>query len=311
MFTLNLQFRDPVSSAGSVEPGFMRKPRGWANRYKLFRKRWMHRTRIFLKYHFRRRPKTPVFILTSRRSGSNLLVSYLNSVPGVSFATEPLNPDMYYGLRQRFLSKRTVLRHIAHTINDAAGSISGMKLLYIRMKAHGLEVADLLSRFPNARFIMLYRRSLLRQYLSLKMAEKTDVWVSPPQAAGRPVDLKIRLDISDLWRFSADIRGFYESLANAPELRGRTALVEYESLAADPQGVFDRILFPFLKLPAQPVSTWMKKQNPDAWRDMISNPNEVPDYLEEVFSHSYSIDMPGENAALGFAESGAMMEAAT
>src|SRR5688572_11711882 len=86
-------------------------------RFKLVRKRALHRFTIWRKSTFRRKPLgQPVFIVATRRSGSNLFESFLNSVPGVSFAGEMLNPDMYYGIRKNFIAKRTVLRHIEHSV---------------------------------------------------------------------------------------------------------------------------------------------------------------------------------------------------
>ena len=87
------------------------------NRTKLVRKRSAHRFKIFLKYYTNREEKDPIFIITTRRAGSNLLLGYLNSIPSTSFATEVLNKSMYYGIRHRAISKKAVLRHLAYSIN--------------------------------------------------------------------------------------------------------------------------------------------------------------------------------------------------
>src|SRR5207244_4288556 len=105
--------------------------------------------------------------IATRRSGSNLLLGCLNSIPGVSFASEILNTSMFYGIRGRWITKKTVLRHIAYSINDCKHRICGAKLLKIQLDAHGLHLEDLKKHFPNARFIILYRRSLLEQFVSL------------------------------------------------------------------------------------------------------------------------------------------------
>jgi len=87
---------------------------------KKIRKRAWYRLKIFLKYFFKRTAKEPVFVIAKRRSGSNLLLSYLNSVPDLSFwPPEPLNWRMYYGVRKNRVSKKAVLRHLAYTLNSA------------------------------------------------------------------------------------------------------------------------------------------------------------------------------------------------
>ncbi len=50
------------------------------NKFKLLRKRSFHRLKIFFEYKLARVQKEPIFIITTRRTGSNLLVDYLNSM---------------------------------------------------------------------------------------------------------------------------------------------------------------------------------------------------------------------------------------
>jgi LPS sulfotransferase NodH len=130
-------------------------------------------------WHYRRtvrRVAAPVFIVAAPRSGSGLLLSYLNSIPGVGLCPEILHPRMYYGVRSGFISKRSVFRHIVHSVHYGTEPVRGAKFLSTQLERHRLEIPDLRGLFPAPRFIVLYRESLLEQHVSLKTAERTGVW---------------------------------------------------------------------------------------------------------------------------------------
>lgn len=227
--------------------------------WKRVRKRAAHRTRIALEYCRAKKDKEVVFLISSHRSGSNFLLGLLNSVPGVSFASEVLHPHMYYGLRSFLISKNSVLRHIEHSLNACEHGLSGAKLLFDQMERHRLAPGDLRRRFPRARFLLLYRRSLVDQFVSWKTAEKTGIWqrtdgFSPPSPL-------LRIDPEELKRFCLKTRTRYDTFLADPWIKERALVLDYESLAADPQGVFDRKVFPWLGQPASPVFSPFRKQS--------------------------------------------------
>ncbi len=255
------------------------------NKIKLLRKRPAHRLRIFLKYVFRRQKADPVFVIATRRSGSNLLLSCLNSVPGVSFASEVLNQSMFYGLRSRFIGKQAVLRHIAYSLNDCGGRICGAKLLKIQLRTHQLTLETLKKHFPSARFIILRRESVLNQFISLKIAQQTDVWLCRNHES-QPEHPPVYLDREEFLAYREDYRSFYEDISSKKWLAECSVSLTYEQLAEDAQKVFDEVLFPFLGLPRTPVKSTIRKQNikpvheliqnPEDFRDMISGPEKFP-----------------------------------
>lgn len=273
---------------------------------KLIRKRFYHRKKIFLKYYFKRSKKSPVFIICSRRTGSNLLLSYLNSSPLVSFAGEILNWDMYYGLRRKFISKRAVLRHIRHSINDCQKTICGAKLLKLRLEVHHLTIADLQTIFPEAKFIILYRKSLFDQYISLQIAETTKQWT---WNSGFKLPKEIVIDPPIMQKFSQGTKNFYNNILNSPGIRERSAIISYEELTADPQRIFDQKIFPFLGIPSFGISTQMKKQNTKNPWEIIKNYKDIQwavndtafkqDYLvltdKTVFSEDSCLNIRGES----------------
>jgi LPS sulfotransferase NodH len=249
--------------------------------FRLVRKRALYRLRIFVEYHARRRSHEPIFVLATRRSGSNLLVSYLNSVPGAGFAEEILNSDMYYGVRRRSISKKAVLRHILHSVNHCPERLCGAKFLCVHMRRHSLNAADLRALFPAARFLVLYRRSLFDQFLSLKIAEQTGEW---RWSESFRLPDALRVDPVEFEEYCRMIRGFYQQLLDDPSLSGRSLWVSYEDLAEDPRGVFERALFPFLGVPAVPVSSAMRKQNTARPDRLVENYGEIEPLLKEEWA---------------------------
>ena len=255
-------------------------------KFKLFRKRLMHRLKIYSGYHRDHAKKEQVFILTTRRSGSNLLLSYLNSIPGVSFASEVLNPHMYYGIREKNISKRAVMRHLRYSMGRYRARVCGAKLLFVHMKTHGLTVEDLLTAFPGARFIVLYRKSLIDQFLSFKIATVTDQWEWTDSF--RLPDA-VRLNPFELIRYSHEIKGFYQQILAGDKIESRSILISYEDLARDAQRVFDEAVFPFLGLGRCEVFTQMQKQNTKTLREIVANYGEIEPWIHsDRFRQDYS-----------------------
>lgn len=246
---------------------------------KLARERALHRTKIFLKYYFCRRQKSPVFVISKRRSGSNLLLSYLNSVPALNFnPPEPLNPDMYYGIRDTRISKRAVLNHLAYTVNDNPSKICGFKMLFFRLKKHRLSLEDIYGRFPEAKFIILYRRSLLGQFVSQKIAEMTGKW---HWAAGYRPPRSLRVDPEEFKLYCDETRQFYLGMLQYPWIRTCAQVIAYEDLTRDPQKLFDTRIFPFLGIHSVAVSTQMVKQNTKPLEELVENMDEIRPWAKE------------------------------
>ena len=281
------------------------------NRTKLPRKRFLHRLRIFLNYRRRRHEKSPVFILSSYRSGSNLFLSYFDSVPGIAFASEVLNPDMAYGLRNRRISKKAVLRHIRHSLHAFPERICGAKIHMEQLAMHGLTAGELRAAFPDAKFILLYRESIFEQYLSLRIAETTRQWL---WNSGFRLPGKMTVDVADLQRYASRLKGFYEAALKELDACGKTFLISYEQLASRPEKVFNSALFDFLGLPASPVSTFMKKQNTALPSDLVQNYDQIEWVAgHPAFKQRYSLGsrlVEGDPAELTMFKKGENMKTA-
>jgi len=258
------------------------------NKTKLVRKRTAHRTAVFLQYYLNNKERKPIFILAARRTGSNLLLECLNSIPEVSFASEILNKKMYYGIRSQFISKAAVLRHIKYSISACKKITCGAKLIKAQLDDHRITLKDLENLFP---------------IVSLKIAETTHVW-----QCTKPMSLPcmVTVNVQELLNYCIEIKLFYQRILSNAWLRERAVILSYEELSQAPQALFERVLFPFLTLPVSPVKNTLKKQNPKSLRELIRNYDEIVslDRHPSTFQH-YHLPPIGESDA--FAREGQVM----
>jgi LPS sulfotransferase NodH len=225
----------------------------------------------------RSRPDKLVFVVATARTGSRLLVSYLNNVPGVRLHYEVLNPELKTGLRRRFVSKRTVLRHIDHSVRTRDARVGGAKFLLPQLSLHRISLDDLHRAYPRSTFIILYRRSLAEQFVSLEIAAKTRQWHSRGEEDG--FRGFVRIDIDKFRRFANQVREYYGSALSPPWIREFSILVSYEELAGDPQRLFDEGIFPFLGIPPTRVVTDLHKSNTRPLEEVVANYEEVAHVL--------------------------------
>ena len=179
---------------------------------------------------------------------------------------------MSYGLRARAIAKRSVMRHILHSVYSAKAATGGAKFLDVQMKAHKLTSQDLLQLFPDARFIIIYRESILEQFVSLKIAEKTNAWQWSDKFR---LPESVFVDVEELISFASGIKSFYESLLGTERVRRNCVLLSYEELVADAQGLFEERIFPFLNMRPVQVSSSMRKQNVKKLSEIIHNYREI------------------------------------
>lgn len=256
-------------------------------------RRFRHRARLAARYYLKDGwPEQTLFVLATARTGSNLLVSYLNSLPDVSVAREILNPDLRIGLRQRFISRRAVLRHVRHSVSARKGTIGGAKFLINQLHKRGLSLEDVRPAFPDAVYVLVYRGSLAEQFVSREIARATDRWVA--RDARQQFDGTIAIDPRHLFHFYEQIKSYYARALGHRWLMERAVVVSYEELARDPQGVFDERICPLLGVPATEVRTKMRKQNRRPLEDLIENYDEVKDLLAGEVA---TMDLPALIAA--------------
>ena len=175
---------------------------------------------------------------------------------------------MYYGIRSRSISKQAVLRHIAHSINYCQHRVCGAKLIKVQLESHGIVLNDLKTCFPKARFIILYRRSLLDQFVSLQIAEATNTWQWTNKFRLPP---SVTIQAPKMLAYCETMKKFYRDIIKPDWLKECSVMLSYEELVSSPQKTFERKMFPFLRLANSPVFSHTKKQNTKKLHDIIQN----------------------------------------
>ncbi|MGE0142919.1 MAG: sulfotransferase [Planctomycetota bacterium] len=230
-------------------------------------------------------------IACAERTGSNLLVSMLDSHPKIGCAGEVFN--------QRHLEDRLPWRPAADRLDlielrkqDPArmfaelGQIAeglgkshfGFKITYNQWLKNP-QVVDLIRGVPGVRLIHLLRRNRLRRLVSNEVARKNDVWKVPVGTPKPPVsETKVELAFADLINDFRNIERqevmVEEALSGSPRLT-----VLYEDMAADPQSAGAQAT-DFLGLPRADLAVKFEKSGKDDLRDVVSNFDELKSKLQ-------------------------------
>jgi LPS sulfotransferase NodH len=241
-------------------------------------KRRRHRIKLALRSWFRpNRGGQPFFVLATYRSGSNLLIDYLRATPNVSSFGEVLLPSVPYGLDRCEYAPEMALRHIRRSLEAQRGPVRGCKLMLDQLADCGLTVDDLRANFPGAKYLILYRESIVEQHVSDLAANATRQWLVRPGEVARRA--RVTVDPKVLADFCALTRRRYEALLSHAWLRERAVLFSYEELVGDPHRCFVEQIYPLLGLPPQEPRATLRKQNPQALAERITNYEDIAELL--------------------------------
>src|SRR5262245_57562397 len=106
-------------------------------------------------------PYQPVFVLATTRTGSNLLISYLRQLQGVESQSEVLCHVDPWGPRAERIAPDKSIRHIRRSLHMLRSPIRGCKLMLYQLSNSSLTLDDLDAAFPAARYVVIYRQSLV------------------------------------------------------------------------------------------------------------------------------------------------------
>jgi len=223
-------------------------------------RRWRHRSKLAARWWlWPHREHRPFFVLATYRSGSNLLIDYLRHIPDVECYGEVLLINAPIGLSAHEYSPTRARHHLRYTLQSLAAPVRGCKLMLDQLEHCQLNVKDLRASFQDAVFLILYRESLLDQYVSLRLAETTGQWRTSHRASED--QLQIMVDPTHLVNFCRETRQRYEAIMRHSWLRDRSVLFSYEQLVADPRRLFVEQICPLLSLPPHEPKTQLQKQN--------------------------------------------------
>src|SRR3954468_11643555 len=126
----------PITSGGSSTSRETDVRLQWAR----LKAHWRLLQKWWLRPH---RPFQPVFVVATYRSGSNLLVSYLNQQPNVAALYEVLSPRLPIGPRHDQMPAGRAIRHIRFCLEGERAPIRGCKLMLPQLIDCNLTLDDL------------------------------------------------------------------------------------------------------------------------------------------------------------------------
>jgi LPS sulfotransferase NodH len=230
-------------------------------------------------------PHTPyqaVFLIAGARSGSTLLADYMSQLPGVESLSEILNWFAPIGPKKR-LSSQDAIQHIHLSMQTRRAPYRACKLMVRHLANYQLTLGDLDAAFPGARFIILYRQSLVEQFVSQCLARATNQWVLLPGEERKRASVTV--NPADLRRYCEETRRGYEEVLAFPALAERGAILSYEELTADPARCLRERICPLLGVPAIEPKTMLCKQNPQPLAERVVNFSEIAALATSALCH--------------------------
>ena len=232
------------------------------------------RTRAALAYPVRRRKAnwTPLFLVGTPRVGSHFLRTFLNSHAEIDLGAEILLPGTFYGLPQRYKGEK-VLRHMKKLACLSGGKVRGFKMHFQQLKNRGISLRMMDEAFPQAKYLVLYRRNLFEQACSEALANHLGSWIRRKQ--GDKVYEPVTIDSEWLQAKIQEYQGAYAALTEeAPWMEFRSLPVCFERLLEDQNGA-SRELLKFLGLPHQSLSGATIRQRDRPIREYLLNFDEL------------------------------------
>jgi LPS sulfotransferase NodH len=230
-------------------------------------------------------PYQPVFVLASHRSGSNLLIDYLNRLPGVQSHSEILCRPFATGPAWFQKGRRAALRHIRLSLHALRAPNRGCKFMFDQLAFNGLSLDGLNGAFPDAKYIVLYRQSLAEQYVSKEAALATDQWTLYHERERKQV--RVHVDPSALRTYIERLRKRYQHAIDRPWMPGRALLLSYEELTADPARRLREDICPLLGVPPAEPQSFLLKQNKQPLAERVENYREVAALLHSPLCQQY------------------------
>jgi LPS sulfotransferase NodH len=204
-------------------------------------------------------------VLGAARTGSTLLVDYLNCHPLIRCRSEILNPDYELYGDPRAMSHERLRLHVEAHFARPPRVVAGAKILTYQLDELDLSLQDVLDVLCGPAVIVLYRRHVIEQFVSLKIAERSGRWHS----TGHVNDDSIRLEPEEFAAFAErEHRMWRTNIAALAETR--VHYLSYERLCANPAsamcGVFD-----FLELKPAAFRSAFVKLNPRPLSERLVN----------------------------------------
>jgi LPS sulfotransferase NodH len=212
------------------------------------------------------KPNTKQFIvLASPRTGSTLLISFLDSHPSIAAGYEIL-----HSLRGRCY-KEIVQKGFSIAEDNAEVKARGFKFFYNHpLDLESNEVLHHLASNPSLHVIHLKRRNLLRILVSTQIALQQGGWNSVELGAQKISEKKsVILDFENL---KSGFEQIYQWESEGDRIFENHPMIsiDYEELAEQPARTFARVCR-FLGVPYHKPRSPLVKQNPERLNELVEN----------------------------------------
>lgn len=229
-------------------------------------------------------------ILSMPRSGSNYLSYLLHDHPQIISFGEVYDKSVIWSQPEKiWLQGKPILKKIRDyfpmvflklfIFSRYPRSISAVGLRFFYQQVEYFpSVFNYLLRQNDLKIIHLKRRNILDNLVSLKIALKTDIWISLKQK--KEPNVKIRLSYQVCLNYFINTEKLWKKYDK--EFRDFSKIdVYYEDLCQNPQKELERVLS-LLGVPYRRLFCPLRKQNIRSLRNVIINYDE----LKEKFVHS-------------------------
>ena len=220
-------------------------------------------------------------ILSSGRSGSTLLVQFLNCHPSISCHGELLNREKLNSnlvVDGRGFNQGMLIRYILSRLLplNPFKPLTGFKVFNEQLEYCKLPLSRLTSGLCNPPIVVLYRENLLETYVSLRIAESNDIWFSEDIVNSCSFEVQWK----DFFEYCVGERRRWEkSMRHLSVTRDRVLFLSFEELVSGREEAMGRI-FGFLNLKNCYVVACSKRQNPQPLEEKVSNCSEILERAE-------------------------------
>jgi hypothetical protein len=222
---------------------------------------------------------SPVIILGSPRTGSNLLADCLNQHPAIGIIGEPLNETTEAVGLPCNLPKTAALHHIHQIVTRIPRPLPGLKLFFVHLDRFGISLHELTTRYPTAKWIVLYRRNTLEQLVSVEILRQGG------KAIGEQSTRQVALNQDQILQFHSRQQKLFGRVLDTPSIADSCFWLSYETLTAHLENTVRSGLFRWLGLDDAPVTVRLKRQNPRPLAESIQNYPQLADWLKNTSLH--------------------------
>lgn len=213
-------------------------------------------------------------IFGTMRTGSNLLERTLGACEGLSAEGEVFN--------EIFIGKPDRVRHLGWTLAERkADPVGYLEVVLAEARGipgfrifdrHDAAMIDHAARDPDCARIVL-TRDPLDSYLSLKIAAETGQWLLSKEENRKLA--KVAFDAAEFDDYRDAVAAHYAGLRRKMRAAGQTAFeISYDELG-DLEIVAGAAAHVGATAPLTALPQKIKRQNPEDWRDKVTNPGDV------------------------------------